>query len=443
MRSADSAELDRPAILSGVATLVTGARRTGESGKVRKRAVQNRTLVARGKIAEGAFDVLAQVGVAGLTHRAVAQAADVSLAATTYHFDTKSHIIEEASRTLLDGYVAAFRRMASRIAAGEKRGLGNLDDLVERVALNALGRDRIRSLAWCELILHGGRTSEGRALAQRWYEELDLIWHEIAELIEPGASKRRAGAAIDLVVGLTFVLHPLGLRPSTALDMLAGRTSPEAALRRLARPRSALPVDAGEPQTRYAETRERIVEAAIDLIIKEGAASVSYRRVAEALDMVRSGPSYYFPTIDELIEVAQTTLFDRARARYRAGLGSVDPAGIDEDRLLDLTTAIYYREALEFGSENVGHYSVWIRAAQHPPLRPAVASSILSFHHAWSRRIAVIGGTTGETTALRMQALFIGKLIRTIVGSAAAADLSWAREDFAGALRNRQTVPSS
>jgi DNA-binding transcriptional regulator YbjK len=407
------------------------------SGKTRQRAIQTRTLVARGKIADGAMQVLAEVGVEGLTHRSVASAAGVSLAATTYHFETKSHIIEDASRTLLDGYLGAFRRMATRIVAGDRMGLGSLDDLVKRVVSNALGRDRIRSLAWCELILHGGRTSEGRVLAQRWYDELDLVWHEIAALIEPGASKRKASAAIDMVVGLTFVLHPLALEARTAIDMLSGSRKTEPVLRRLARaPVVPAPHTGEQASARYVDTRERIVAAAIDLIVKEGAASVSYRRVAGALDMVRSGPSYYFTTIDELIEVAQVTLFERARGRYREGLGTAVPADIDEDRLLDLTTAIYYREALEFGSENIGHYSLWIRAAQHPALRPAVASSILSFHQAWSRRIAVIGGTGHEeATAIRMQALFIGKLIRAIVASTAVADLAWAREDFAAALR--------
>jgi DNA-binding transcriptional regulator YbjK len=407
-----------------------------QSDGPRRRALQNRTLVTRGKIADGAFRVLALDGVAGLTHRAVARAAGVSLAATTYHFDSKPHIIEDASRILLDAYLAAFRRMAARIAGGDRMGLQRLDDLVVRVVLNALGRDRIRSLAWSELMLHEGRKSEGRALAQRWYDELDLVWHEIARLIEPGVSRRRVGAAIDLVVGSTFVLHPLGLQRSTIVDLLVGRRDLEPSLARRTRLHSRPDAD-GRPGPRHSGTRDKIVDAAIDLIIREGAASVSYRRVAEATGMVRSGPSYYFPAIDELIEVAQTRLFERAKDRYRSGLGTVGPDGIGKNRLLDLTTAIFHREALEFGSENIGHYSVWIRAAQHPPLRPAVASSLLSFHRAWSRRIASIGGNGRHgATAMRMQALFIGKLIRAIVSSSTIAELSRTREDFAAVLRD-------
>jgi DNA-binding transcriptional regulator YbjK len=416
----------------------------GDTGKIRQRAVQNRTMVTRGKIADGAVDVLARAGVQGLTHRAVARAAGVSLAATTYHFDTKSDIVEEASRTLLDGYLAAFRRLADRIAAAEETRFTNLNDLIERIVLNVLGRERMRSLAWSELILHGGRSPSGRTLAQSWYEQLDAIWQGIARLIEPGAPRNKASAAIDLTVGLTFVLHPLGLDQKMVADILAGRRDPEPLLEKVARARGAHKVEVEEDElpTRYADMRRKIVEVAIDIMVREGAAGISHRRVAEVAGMVRSGPSYYFATIEELLETAQMALFERAKARYRAGLGSAGTASMDKERLLDLTTAIFFREALEFGSESIGHYSVWIGAAQNPSLRPAVASSLLDQHRAWMRRLASVSGKVpNAAVALRMQALFIGKLIRAIAAAVPVDDLAGAREDFALVLDSGPKSP--
>jgi DNA-binding transcriptional regulator YbjK len=400
--------------------------------------------VTRGKIIDGAIDVLARLGVEGLTHRAVARAAGVSLAATTYHFDTKADIIEAASRTLLDGYLAAFRRMARRVEAGEETRFASLGDLVDRIVLNALGRERSRSLAWCELILHGGRSSAGRALTRRWYEELDTIWYEIAGVIEPGASKQEASAAIDMVVGLTFFLHPLGLGQAAAVDLLAGRLDAEPLLRVASGSAGvhSVEADVGELSKRHAETRQKLIDIAIDVLVEQGAAGISFRRVADAAGMVRSGPNYYFATIDGLLAAAQTALFERAKARYRAGFGSLRPAEIDEIRLLDVTTAIYYREALEFGRENVGHYSVWMSATQNELLRSAVAASLLETHRAWVQRVAGVGGGAPRAAAaMRMQALFIGKLVRAIAGSLDVADLSRAREDFAVALHRRWDAP--
>ena len=399
----------------------------------RQRAVQNRTLVTRGRITEGAIEVLAHAGVQGLTHRAVAREAGVSLAATTYHFDTKADIIEEASRTLLDEYLAAFRRMAGRIATGEETRFANLDDLVGRILSNGLRRDRTRALAWCELILHGGRSPSGRRLAQQWYAELDAIWTEIARLVAPGASSPAASAAIDFTVGLIFMLQPLGLDPAAAVGLISGKRDPEPLLAKLARKQAGVGNVTKAPK-RFAETRERLVRAAIDLIASEGAASVSYGRVAEAAGMVRSGPGYYFATIEALLEAAHTALFERAKGRYQEGLGSFDAGEIGGERLLDLTTAIFHREALEFGSENIGHYSVWMRAAQDASLRPAVASSLLDLHRAWVRRIALVSNEAPAPVAMRMQALFIGKVIRSIAALVSVENLSRAREDFAAAL---------
>jgi len=412
-----------------------------ETGKARQRALQDRTTVTRGKIIAGAIQVLAHGGVQGLTHRAVAKVAGVSLAATTYHFDTMTEIIEATSRTLLDEYLAGFRRVAARIMGGEEQSIASLGDLVERVVGNALGRDRTRSLAWCELILHGGRRPNGRALTQSWYEQLDEIWHDIALLFDPAASRRAASAAVDMTVGLTFFLHPLGLDQATAKQLLDGRVDVATLLAGISssapEQRNVTDPDAG---ARYVETRQKVLQAAIDVIVEDGAAGISYGRIADVMGMVRSGPSYYFPSIDGLLQCAQMSFFERAKARYRSGLTGQDATGIDADRLLDLTTAIYFREALEFARENIGFYSVWMNAAQNPALRPAVASSLLDLDRAWTRRItAATGKPPDPAVPLRIQALFIGKVIRTIAASLEVADLSRAREDFAAVLRGGQS----
>lgn len=398
-----------------------------------KRAAQERALRTRQKIAEGAIRVLAARGVSGLTHRAVAREADVSLAATTYHFETKRDILAETSRMLMEGYLQAFRRLEKRVRAGQETAIRSMDDLVERVAGNALGRDRTRSLAWCELMLHGGRHADGRALAQRWYSELDAIWGGIAAVL-PSRSPLRPGAAIDIVVGFSILLHPLMLEAETVSDLLHGTV----ALDRLKE--AGTEAEPGAPsldtlRPRQIETRERLVEAAIDVLVAEGAAAVSHAAVAERAGMVRSGPGYYFPTIETLLRAAQAALFARAKSRYRASIGATTATKIDAARLADLTTTIFFRELLEFARENVGYYSVWMSAAQNAQLRPTVRSALLDQHNAWLRRLnAVHDGAVPHAAPLRLQALFIGKLIRGVAGQPDNADLSRSREDFAAAI---------
>jgi len=398
-----------------------------------KRAAQERALRTRRKIAEGAIQVLAARGVSGLTHRAVAKEAGVSLAATTYHFETKQDILAETSRMLMEGYLEAFRRLERRVRAGEETAIRSMDDLVERVVGNALGRERTRSLAWCELMLHGGRHADGRALAQRWYSELDAIWDEIADIL-PSRSPLRPGAAIDIVVGFSILLHPLMLEAGTVSDLLHGTI----ALDQLKE--AGRDVEPGTPsldtlRPRQIETRGRLIEAAIEVLVAEGTAAVSHAAVAERAGMVRSGPGYYFLTIEGLLRAAQTALFERAKSRYRAGIGATTATKIDAARLADLTTTIFFRELLEFARENVGYYSVWMSAAQNAQLRPTVRSALLDQHHAWARRLKTVHhGAVPHAAPLRLQALFVGKLIRGIAGQPDNMDLSRSREDFAAAI---------
>lgn len=406
-----------------------------DTGKARRRALQDRAQRTRARIAQGAIEVLARAGVAGLTHRAVARAAGVGLAATTYHFDTKADILAEASRVQLAGYLHAFRRFETRLRAGEVAGLGSLDDLVTRVVLNALGRERTRSLAWLALALHGGRSGDSRALAQGWYAELDAIWSTIAGSLPSPSRPQAAGAAVDRAIGLTFLLQPLALDEAAAAGILAGRGD----LARLAGagPVEAQPAGAGEEPAvgRSAEARARIVQAAIDILVEEGAGAVSYGTVARRAGMVRSGPSYHFPGIGALMRVAQMALFERAKARYRAGFGTLAASEIDEARLVDLTTAIYFREVLEFAGENIGYHSVWLSAAHDPTLRPAVLASLVDQNRAWLRRLeALPGGRPAPGGPLMLQAVFVGKLVRALASGSGMADLARAREDFAAAI---------
>lgn len=402
-----------------------------EAGKARRRAPQDRALRTRADIAAGAIEVLARSGVAGLTHRAVAQQAGVSLAATTYHFSTKADLIAEASLRLLAGYLDAFRRFASRIREGGGEGIGSLDDLVLRVVLNALGRERTRSLAWLELALHGGRSHSSRALAQDWYAELDAIWADIGVGLQGLPRAEEASAAVDRAIGLTFLLQPLALDETVARALLTGASD----IAGLAGAQTAAPPADADAGGRNAEARERIVGAAIDILIEDGAGAISHGAVARRAGMARSGPSYYFPAIGALMRVAQMALFERAKARYRAGFGTLAAADIGEARLVDVTTAIYFREVLEFSGENIGYHSAWLSAAHDAGLRPVVLAALLDQHRAWLRRLEAIPGARPSPAApLTLQAVFVGKLIRVVAAGAGMPALSRARDDFAAAI---------
>ncbi|MFG2297982.1 TetR/AcrR family transcriptional regulator [Streptomyces sp. NPDC048603] len=105
----------------------------------------------RERIAEVALEVIADRGLEGLTHRAIAERADVSLSSTTYHFADREALIHAALDLAADRFAAQVRRWAE-----EFEGLDR-EQLAERLTdgvLAYIGDDGTRSAAVVEYELH-------------------------------------------------------------------------------------------------------------------------------------------------------------------------------------------------------------------------------------------------------------------------------------------------
>jgi DNA-binding transcriptional regulator YbjK len=119
----------------------------------------------RQDILEATLRVIGEVGVNGVTHRAVAQEAGVSLASTTYYFDSKSALIEEA----LEQMIA--RSTESVLLHTACDGRISQAELVNRIVAFAemqINDPRAFLVAQYELMLEAGRAEYLRPLARRW-----------------------------------------------------------------------------------------------------------------------------------------------------------------------------------------------------------------------------------------------------------------------------------
>jgi DNA-binding transcriptional regulator YbjK len=116
-------------------------------------------------IVEAALRVIARDGVSAATHRAVAAAADVPLASTTYHFSSKAQIVTEALELAIDRSIAAVERRTSPPYPGTPEALvGRLVELVEALC----GDDQAPLAAQYELLIEAGRSPGLRRVAERW-----------------------------------------------------------------------------------------------------------------------------------------------------------------------------------------------------------------------------------------------------------------------------------
>lgn len=138
----------------------------------------------RARIARAAIEVVAERGVDGLTHRAVAAAAGVPLGSTTYHFETLDALLELALRQASEDNVrqlreweqslppdAEFAVALAELVMGYVRGQHPNSVVEYDLYIAALHRPPLRaaSTAWDQALieLFGSRTDPvtGRLLA--------------------------------------------------------------------------------------------------------------------------------------------------------------------------------------------------------------------------------------------------------------------------------------
>ena len=400
-------------------------------------AKQERSAKTCRLLSQATVAVIAERGIAGVTHRLVAERAGVSLAATTYYYATKFDLLAEASNAILRGYVEAFARAAERYR-GSPRTPGAFGGFVARLVRNAAGRHRDGTIAWAEIMLDAVRHGESLVLSREWNHAIDQLWRDIADAtgVDDPAAVARSG--IDTTIGLLLMTVALDLSEPQVDAVLVDGADPLEAWRV---DRTSVVETAQHPCGRKAtETRQRILDAAIEIMISDGPTAMTYRSIARRAGLTAAAPSYHFRTMDDLLRAAQVSLFEDSKARYRAAVAGIDYRNLDIESLADVTAVVFQREATEGGRRNLATYAIWLEAARRPELRPLVWSAIVDQYGAWRRLLAQLNPQTRPIDGLIVQAIFVGKLVRILSTGSQTEDLARVRREFAsdiGALACR------
>jgi DNA-binding transcriptional regulator YbjK len=121
----------------------------------------------REKIANAAIAVVAERGVEGVTHRAVAAAAGVPLGSTTYHFATLDDLLVVALRTAAEHNIGRLRAWARELPADADLPVA-LADLVVR----GLTEERAQTVVEYELYVAALHRPSLRRASMGWDDAL-------------------------------------------------------------------------------------------------------------------------------------------------------------------------------------------------------------------------------------------------------------------------------
>lgn len=394
-------------------------------------AKQERSERTRSAIVAAVISLLAEEGVAGLTHRLVAQRSGASLAATTYYFASMQDMIAEASNELLRTSLADMTALAEKTRGGGEHGFRRF---VARLAANGVGEHRERTAAWCEILLDGARRPEAHALTRKGFERLVQVWTQIARAFGVPYPAIAARSGLDIIVGAFLHGLALDLDPDAMWATLGGAVN-GAELFAPAPPATLAPPPR-KLGARAAATRERIVETAIRLLAARGAGAVNYRLVAIEAGLTAGAPAYHFPSTEALLAEAETLLLARWRRRHREVMNSAFE-GLDQATMVELAAVIFQSEATEFGLQNLATYGVWLQSTREAQLRPLVQEALADLYRAWGRNLLTVGAVNNGAEPLLVQYLLVGGLVRAMAAGVTPNDLvkiRWRLKDDLNAL---------
>lgn len=137
----------------------------------------------RAALLQAAVALLAEGGFAAVTHRAVAQRADLPLAATTYYFASRDQLLTEAFADLVAAELANLRAWVARHGL---TGFPHHDDRAAQLGL------------W-ELYVHAGRDPALQAIARQW---TDGCLDTVATALDLPATHPRVRQAYALLSAL-------------------------------------------------------------------------------------------------------------------------------------------------------------------------------------------------------------------------------------------------
>ncbi|AJT69294.1 hypothetical protein T261_7697 [Streptomyces lydicus] len=164
----------------------------------------------RQRIIDAAIAVVGERGIAGLSHRAVAAAAEVPLGSTTYHFATLDDLLVAALRQANGEWLADFARWADGLDPAVP-----LADQVTELVGRTLAGDRARVELEYELYLAALRREAVRPIAEECLNEMvRLLGRRIGD-------EQTARAVVAFIDGL-LLQHLLTGRPFESAGVRAG-----------------------------------------------------------------------------------------------------------------------------------------------------------------------------------------------------------------------------
>ena len=158
-------------------------------------------------------------------------------------------------------------------------------------------------------------------------------------------------------------------------------------------------------QDRSRHRREVLLRAAIGLLSESGAKAVTHRAVAERAGVPLASTTYYFASVQQLIEEAlKLHVAERVAEIQGVAAAAAAPGASAQDFAERLAEVLATAPTFVL----VAQYQMYLEAARNPALRAAVADALGAFERLAAALLGALGAREPEAAAVAFVALLDG-----------------------------------
>jgi TetR/AcrR family transcriptional regulator, regulator of biofilm formation and stress response len=160
--------------------------------------------------------------------------------------------------------------------------------------------------------------------------------------------------------------------------------------------------------------RAAVLQAALRVIAERGVAGATHRAVADRAGVPVSTPSYYFESIEELLDEALLAFVRDEAHRLEALVEQLDGASISPSRIAELLL-LELREGKDPDlPTEVAQFELYLEAARRPALRAAAEECLSLYAHAAEVALVAAGARRPREGARAFHALIDGFALHRI-----------------------------
>lgn len=159
--------------------------------------------------------------------------------------------------------------------------------------------------------------------------------------------------------------------------------------------------------------RKAVIDAALRVVGEKGLSGLTHRAVAAEAGITPGLTTYYFPTVDALLEATLSSFVDEEMARIRAATEVLDEGGRGTDREAVLG-AIFAAVAVE-PAQQVAQFELYLEAVRRPGLRSVARDCLNGYADLARLALERVGSERAEEGARAFVALIDGFALQQLV----------------------------